>query len=294
MKLQDANRNVADYRNYLDIEKGYSRWTVRQYGYDLVNFSGWMERPLEEVFSDDIRGYLGYLKNERQYKNTSLCRKLSALKGFYKFLKRAGGIEKNPTEDIQRPKIPKRVPVYLTKEEVERLFDYLSSKTDSMAGKRDYAIIKVLYHTGVRVSELVNIDFPDIAKSDGRYSVRVIGKGDKERMIPLHQNALEVIMMWKGTRPKTLKTEAVFINLKTLKRLTTRSVEKKIKIWIKKAGIDKPITPHKLRHTFATELLNRGANLKDIQDLLGHASLATTQVYTHTDVARLNKAVELL
>lgn len=285
---------IENFRNFLDVEKGYSRWTVRQYGYDLISFNKWLGIKLEDVNTENIRAYLGYLKNDKNYKNTSLCRKLSCLKGFYRFLKKNGVLENNPAEDIQRPKIPKRIPVYLTREEVDLLFNYLSSKLDTVSRKRDYAIARVLYYTGVRVSELVNMDFSDIAYNDGRCSVRVIGKGNKERMIPLNQKALESVNSWREDRPKTLKTEAIFINLKTLKRITTRSVEKKIKTWVSRAGIEKCITPHKLRHTFATELLNRGASLKDIQDLLGHSSLATTQVYTHTDVGRLNKAVELL
>lgn len=285
---------IENFRIFLDVEKGYSRWTVRQYGYDLVSFNKWLGIKLEDVNTENVRAYLGYLKNDRNYKNTSLCRKLSCLKGFYRFLKKNGILENNPAEDIQRPKIPKRIPVYLTREEVDLLFNYLSSKLDTASGKRDYAIARVLYYTGVRVSELVNMDFSDITHNDGRCSVRVIGKGNKERMIPLNQKALESVNSWRGDRPKTLKTEAIFINLKTLKRITTRSVEKKIKTWVSRAGIEKSITPHKLRHTFATELLNRGASLKDIQDLLGHSSLATTQVYTHTDAGRLNKAVELL
>lgn len=285
---------IKDYINYLDVEKGCSGWTVRQYRYDLLNFNKWVRKGLEEILPEDIRGYMAYLKNERDYKNSSIARKLSCIKGFYKFLKRMGILEKNPSEDIQRPKIPKRVPVYLTTEEMEDIFNYLSSKRESVSGKRDYAIVKVLYHTGIRVSELANLDFSDISNSNGRFFIKVIGKGDKERLIPLHQNALEAIGYWEETRPKTLKTEAVFINLKTLKRLSTRGIEKKLRSIVKQSGIEKPITPHKLRHTFATELLNRGANLKDIQDLLGHESLATTQIYTHTDVNRLNKAVELL
>lgn len=297
MKLADGIAGVSkvkDYKNYLDIEKGYSSWTVRQYGYDLAGFNRWLGKDIESVSAEDVRAYLGYLKNERNYKNSSLCRKLSGLKGYYKFIKRAGVIINNPLDDIQRPKIPKRVPVYLTREEVERLFNYISSKVDTLAGKRDYAIFRTLYHTGMRVSELVNMDISDIVHDDGKYSARVIGKGDKERIIPLHKKVVDAIKEWEGVRPKTLKTDAVIINLKTLKRITTRSIEKKLRIVVKRAGIDKPITPHKLRHTFATELLNRGANLKDIQDLLGHSSLATTQIYTHTDIGRLNKAVELL
>lgn len=293
MELQGLTR-IKDFQNYLDIEKGYSRWTVLQYGYDMVNFNRWAGEKIEDIKTEDIRGYMGYLKNERNYKNSSIARKLSAIKGFYKFLKRTGAIDKNPAEDIQRPKLSKRVPVYLNSGEMEEVFKYLSSKTDTPAGKRDNAMVRVLYHTGVRVSELVNIDFSDITHNNGRYSIRVIGKGDKERIIPLHNKAQEAVNDWGGARPKTLKTSAVFINIKTFRRLTTRSVEKKIKSVMKKAGINKQVTPHKLRHTFATELLNRGANLKDIQDLLGHASLATTQIYTHTDVNRLNKAVELL
>ncbi len=285
---------ITDYRNYIYVEKGLSKDTIKQYTLDLRLFEKWVRKQLQYAAKQDVREFLYHLKDERNYRHTSLARKISSLRGFYKYLCRQRVTSFNPTEEIDNPKLPKRVPVYVTKEEAARLFEASQAKIDTDFGKRDDAVVKLLYYTGARVSEAVNLSLRDVQEDAGRFSIRIIGKGDKERIVPLNRPARKALGIWIKTRPATSGHEKVFINLKTKRRLSTRCVEKKLKSLCKRAKIEKPITPHKLRHSFATELLNRGANLIDIQALLGHSSLATTQVYTHTDVTRLNKAVELL
>lgn len=303
---EESFSQVQDYCSWLDVEKGYSSGTTRQYYCDLRLFLSWINRPLVTVWTEHIRGFMSYLKNERKYKPASLARKLSCLRGFYKFLRRAGRIDTNPCAEMDSPKREERVPIYLTQEEVKRIFELLEKDfPDVQSGSRlgwekkaslfrDYAVVKVLYHTGMRVSELVNLSFNDFWETKEGFCVRVIGKGNKERIIPLSKAAKSALDLWITHRPQTPGHKLLFINLKTKRKITTRAIEKKIKSLARQAKIEKPVTPHKLRHTFATELLNKGVNLVNIQALLGHSSLATTQIYMHTDVGKLTQAVELL
>lgn len=305
-ELEETISRIRDWQNWLDVERGYSSGTIKQYIWDLRLFVRWVKRPPETVNAMHIRGFLGYLKNERKYKSCSLARKLSSLRGFYKFLRRCTAIETNPCDEIDSPKREDRMPIYLTSEEVKKIFEILEKDLERLVSLRDYAIFKLLYHTGMRISELVNLTATDIWETglaqerteDGAtkegFCVRIIGKGNKERIVPLSKVAKNALDLWITHRPETPGHSILFINLKTKRKVTPRAIEKKIKTLAKRAKIEKTVTPHKLRHTFATELLNKGVNLVDIQALLGHASLATTQIYTHTDVGKLSKAVELL
>lgn len=291
---EESLSQIQDYLSWLDVERGYSPATIKQYYYDLKLFSRWVKRPLETAGIMHIRGFLAYLKNERGYKPASLARKLSSLRGFYRFLRRAGRIDTNPCEEMDSPKREERVPIYLTQEEVKRIFELLEKDLEALANLRDYAMVKILYHSGIRVSELVNLSFKDLWEAKEGFCLRIIGKGNKERIIPLSKAAKNALDLWITRRPQTPGHKMLFINLRTKRKITARAIEKKLKTLAKRAEIEKPVTPHKLRHTFATELLSKGVNLVDIQALLGHCSLATTQIYTHTDVGKLSKAVELL
>ena len=242
--------------------------------------------------SSDVRSFLAHLKRDRNYDAKTLMRKQACLRSFYKFCRKQKKISVNPVEDIEAPKIPQRQAIYLTEQERHLLFETARQKTYSVRGKRNYCILIFLYYTGLRVHELVGLDKQNFIEDEFKNSIKVIGKGNKERFIPIHQEAKNVLDIWLKNRPATLDN-AIFVNSRG-KRLSISTIQKMIQKLTKEAGIEKHITPHKLRHTFGTELLQKGANLVEIQALLGHANLNTTQIYVHTNKESLISAIERL
>lgn len=232
------------------------------------------------------------LKRERNYDAKTLRRKHASLKSFYKFCVKQKKMGINPLEEIETPKLAQRQAIYLTEQERHLLFETSRQKTYSVKGKRNYTILTLLYYTGLRVHELVGLNKNSFIDDGFKVSIKVIGKGNKERIIPLHQEAKNVLDIWLKNRPATL-SNAIFTNSQG-ERLSISMVQKMIQKLKSKAGIDKHITPHKLRHTFGTELLQKGANLIEIQALLGHANLNTTQIYVHTNKENLVNAIERL
>ncbi|MBU1091799.1 MAG: site-specific tyrosine recombinase/integron integrase [bacterium] len=287
---------IDQFVDYMELEKNYSPGTIHQYGCDLKLFKGFLKiKDILGVESGDIRGFLAHLKRERKYSPTTIARKQATLRAFYKFCRKEKKVSDNPMEFIDTPKLPERQPVYLTDEERKNIFDMVNSLTYTIRGKRDYAIISLLYYAGLRVSELVGLNAGDMRREGDSVTLKIIGKGNKERKVPLRIEAQEAINTWLQNRPSTAESNsAIFINTKTKKRLTARTVQFLIKRITEQADIKKKITPHKFRHTFGTRLLQQGANLVDIQVLLGHASLNTTRIYTHTNPARLEEAVSKL
>ena len=232
-----------------------------------------------------IRGYLGYLHQKNQ--KSSVARKLSTLRSFFKSLVKKGLIEANPAEGLLTPKREKTIPVYLTVDEIFRLLD--SIETDALLASRNRAIFETLYSCGIRVSELTGLNVFDIDAAAA--TVRVFGKGGKERVVPVGRKALDAIERYR----ERLRTEAgvgvdrngpVFLN-RQRQRLTARSVGRILKKLAAACGIATPISPHGLRHTFATHMLDAGADLRSVQELLGHRNLSTTQKYTHVSIDRL-------
>ena len=279
------NRHIDKYLTYLEIEKNYSPHTLLNYKIDLVEFFQFLgPKELEKVDYLFLRRYLASLK-ERKLKPRSMARKISSLRSFYKFLNREGYLKDNPAALLMTPKLDKPLPKFLSVDEMKVFIE--SPQTDTEAGLRDRAILETLYSTGIRVSELVglNVDTMDLIGS----IAKVAGKGKKERLVPVGNKATQAIRNYLNKRRG--QAQALFLN-KNGKRLTVRGVYNITDKYIKQVSATKNISPHVLRHSFATHMLDRGADLRSVQELLGHVSLSTTQIYTHVSTERLKKVYD--
>jgi len=247
-----------------------------------------LRQKLITADADGIRSFLSFL-TEREYSKATSARKLATLRSFYKFCLRRGYIQTNPVVTIRTPKQEKRLPKFLDIGQIQKL---LTTPDDStLLGCRDRAMLETLYSTGVRVSELVALNLSDLDAEGNQLRVR--GKGRKERIAPIGPTAIAAIkryteMRSSDPRSATFDQDAMFVN-KHGQRLSTRSVRRKLDKYLAMAGLDPSISPHTLRHTFATHMLNNGADLRSVQELLGHQSLSTTQVYTHVTTAQLKR-----
>jgi integrase/recombinase XerC len=251
-----------------------------------------VDQRLLAVDVDEARTYLAYL-NEKGYSKATIARKLATLRSFYKFLVKTNRCSSNPMTAIRTPKQEKKLPRFLEYEEVKRLIE--TPPTDSWLGARDRAILETLYSTGIRVSELVALNMDDIDFLSEVLHIR--GKGKKERITPISSSALQAIQHYMEFRNKRAQNNnnfdarVLFVN-KHGQRLSTRSVRRKMDKYLKVAGLDPAISPHTLRHSFATHMLNNGADLRSVQELLGHQSLSTTQVYTHLTTRKLKEVYD--
>lgn len=286
--MEDAIRAFV---TFLDVEQGASRETIRGYRSDLRQFIAFAaaQRPAqapplrpEDVDPLLIRGYLAWL-DRKQEKKSSLARKLAALRSLYRFLAREGRTGLNPAEEVRSPKQPQYLPRVLTKDDADALMEL--PEGESLAAARDRAILETLYSTGARVSELVGMNLEDLNLADGL--VRIRGKGRKERIVPVGAVALEAIREYQeqlraapGRRPAAVETVTPVFRNNRGGRLTARSVERIVGKYSAQLASGR-VNPHALRHSFATHLLDEGADLRAIQEMLGHASLGTTQKYTH-------------
>ena len=290
---------IRAFMTFLELERHASHETVRNYGSDLRQFQAFMQgehpgTPILDpatVQTESIRGYLHWL-NRKHEKSTSMARKLSSLRSFYRYLQRKGMAGLNPADAIRMPKQPKHLPRVLSKDDAAALMEF---PADQAAGGslRDRALLETLYSTGARVSELVGIDLDDLRASEGLVHLR--GKGRKERIVPIGDVALRAIQAYLDeqrltkTRYPTAKTTRVaspiFRNSRG-GRLTTRSVARIVGRYSNRL-VGGSVSPHTLRHSFATHLLDEGADLRSIQEMLGHASLSTTQKYTHVATDQL-------
>lgn len=279
---------IKDFINYLINEKNYPiDTTVKNYEIDLLNYKEWLEENnlnYLKITKDNIRSYLRYL-DQKKYKNNSVSRHLSSLRTFYSYLVNEELIETNIFKSISSPKKSKKLPNFLQYNELEQMLNICD---DTPLGIRNRLIIETLYDTGLRVSELINIKLEDISLKSKE--IRVIGKGNKERIVYFGEYEIDVLTKYLNeARPLLLKNKTnkyLFLN-HLGNKLTDRGVRLIIDDVIKKASIKHKISPHTLRHTFATHLLNEGADLKSVQELLGHSSLSTTQIYTHVSNERL-------
>lgn len=275
------SQHVADFLRYLAAVKAVSPHTLRSYQSDLEQFLDFLgEQDIAAVTHQDLRRFLALLIS-RKVKRSSISRKLSSVRALFKFLNREGVVAANPARLLATPRQEKRLPPVLTVDDTFRLI--AGPAGDTGRHLRDRAVLETLYSTGIRASELVGIDTGDINRQDRL--IRIRGKGRKERIVPLGQQALAAIDAWCAAR-KQPKGNAVFTN-PSGNRLTPRSVQRIVEIYRKALGLAQKASPHTLRHSFATHLLESGADLRSIQELLGHASLSTTQRYTHLNLDAL-------
>ncbi len=280
---------IKEFIENLSSEKGYSPNTCRGYKNDLIEFCNYLTEsnlPLDPQKIDGlvIRSYLGFL--HKKDKKTSIARKLSALRSFFRFMLRTGTLKENPAEGVLTPKRNKTIPNYLSVDDMFRLLDI--PQKDTILGKRNQAILESLYSTGVRIAELAGLNISNVDFHSG--IIRVLGKGNKERLVPIGEKALSAIKRYLAERTKKEGKPSLesplFINNKG-GRLTTRSMARVLENTLKQSGLMHHISPHGIRHTFATHMLDAGADLRVLQELLGHATLSTTQQYTHVSIDRL-------
>jgi integrase/recombinase XerC len=317
---------IQEFLSYLRFEKRFSEHTAKCYGADLSQFVEFLISRSEQtsgseavtsphpqygsatavatqanvqldqlilaVETDAVRAYLALL-NEKQYSKSTIARKLATLRSFYKFLVKRGRLSSNPVMAVRTPKQEKKLPRFLEYDQVKTLLE--TPPIDTWLGARDRAIMETLYSTGIRVSELVALNMDDIDFLGEVIHIR--GKGKKERIAPVGSSALQVIQHYMEFRNKRAQsnpnfdTKVLFVN-KHGRRLSTRSVRRKMDKYLKMAGLDPAISPHTLRHSFATHMLNNGADLRSVQELLGHQSLSTTQIYTHLGTKKLKEVYQ--
>ncbi len=291
---------IEAYQQSLVHEKKASPHTVKNYIHDLKTFAEYLRQYQPEMLDKGLiqldrvgplvlRSFLSVLF--QKHNPASISRKLSTLRSFFQYWVKQGIIPQNPAKAIHSPKIPKKLPRFLNVDEIFALLDF--PMDDDFKGRRDKAILELLYSCGLRVSELVGLDLQDVDHNERL--ARVDGKGGKERQIPVGKKAILRIQEYLPERDlilqKAAPTEALFLN-RTGERLNVRSVQRLLDAAIKKCGLSKDVSPHVLRHTFATHLLNAGVDLRSIQELLGHASLSTTQKYTHVNLDQLMKVYD--
>ncbi len=282
------DKYIEKFIRYLEIEKNYSVHTILNYRLDLFDFKKFCgEMDIEKVDYLLLRKYLAVLK-EKSLSSRSMGRHLSTLRSFFRFLVRGNFIKANPISMLSSPKLDKHLPKFMTEAEVSRLIESAFPKEDKdERGLRDRAILETFYSSGLRISELVALNIDSVDFISG--IIKVLGKGKKERIVPIGEMAIVAIRRYLESRKK--KSEAIFLN-KNGKRITARGVRNIVGKYIKIAGIGQGVSAHTLRHSFATHLLDRGADLRTVQELLGHANLSTTQIYTHLTTEKLKKVYD--
>ena len=289
MNDKDAAARLEEYARYLTLERGLSPRTVSSYRSDIGAFYAWAaERKLvpAKAQRSDLDDFL-WTQRERGLKPASLFRKVESLKSYFGFEMLEERMPESPAETLRTPRIPARLPKFLTKDEAARLL--AAPNTADYEDVRDRAMLELLYASGLRVSELVSLKTEAANLQDGW--VRVLGKGNKERMVPVHARALAAVRGYLAEREKRFKNPSPELFLgRTGKKLSRIQFWRRLKALGARAGIKQKLHPHLLRHTFATHLLQGGADLRSVQEMLGHADLATTQIYTHLDASALKAA----
>lgn len=290
-----SNNELIDrFLEYIRVERNYSLYTVSDYRNDIIEFMQYLEMEkfgtLEKFSNNAARYYLAYL-NQKKLRTRSVARKMSSLRSFYRFLVNERICEVNKFAELSSPKLEKVLPKFLYLEEIDKLFD--SIKTDTVLGKRDYALLEFMYGTGVRVSELCNIEIDDIDYVNRQ--VIVLGKGSKERYLPLHELIIEALEDYVSSarielqsRNKLDISNKLFLNHHG-SELSPRGVRVILEKIVSNASESFHISPHMLRHSFASHLLNNGADLVTVQELLGHENLSTTQIYTHISKEQIKR-----
>jgi len=289
------NRHISSFVEYLQFQRNYSEHTLRNYRSDLLEFHHYLTRGGKDTHLHprqidhiSIRDFLGHLHQKGNAK-TSIARKLATIRSFFRYLYSEGKVPSNPARLVHSPRLPERTPRFLTVREVETILELPDPGT--ARGIRDRAILELLYASGLRVSELVSINLEDLSLE--QQVTKVYGKGKKERLVPFGKKAEQALRHYIEKRGALLRRQrtardpnAFFLNLRG-SRISARSVERNLKEYIKKSALLLDVHPHLFRHSFATHLLNNGADLRCIQELLGHENLSTTQKYTHLSIKEL-------
>ena len=288
------NKTIAAYRTYIRLEKHLANNSVEAYTHDIVDFEHFILRqfdvPPTKVEAYMIERYLAYLfDNDR--KKSSQARILSGIKSFYNYLLLNDKIESSPTEFVEAPKVGRHLPDVLTVEEIDLIISSIDPSKPK--GRRDRAMLELLYSCGLRVTELITLRICDLFFGEGY--IRVVGKGNKQRLVPINATARERIMIYLDDRRERYhgNEETLFLNNRGGK-LTRIMIFTIIREAVKRTGIQKQVSPHTFRHSFATHLLAGGANIRQIQEMLGHESISTTEIYTHLNAERLRSTVEKL
>lgn len=292
-----AREAISCYEQYLTSERNYSDYTIKSYISDISEFADFLKveefGTLLTARTNHARAFMTRLFNSG-FKRKSIARKLSSLKTFYRYLITEGKIDKNPFELVETPKVEKNLPHFLYREEIEKIFN--SIDTTNAVGKRNLAIMEILYGSGLRVSELCSLTISNLDFANAM--IKVIGKGSKERYVPMNQRTIDALnnYIYIGREELVLKTEKAEVKNLFVNQhggpLTTRGVRVIINKIIEDAAESIHVYPHMLRHTFATHLLDGGADLRSVQEMLGHTNLSTTQIYTHVSTEQLKKSME--
>lgn len=290
------NNAIPRFLRYMQVERNASELTLKSYREDLTGLIEYLgqhrsEPAPQDISPLDLRGYVAAL-HEAGYAKSSISRQLASMRSFFRFAQREGLVDSNPAKPLRNPRPERKLPHFLSSDEIGKLLE--APPSAKPMGLRDRAILETMYSAGLRVGEVVAVNDEDLDLREGL--VRVRGKGKRERLSPLGSYAKRALQNWLKIRtlsPDCAQDESppVFVN-KFGKRITTRSVARMLEKHLKVAGLDRRTTPHTLRHSFATHLLDRGADIRSVQELLGHKSLVTTQIYTHVSTASLREAYE--
>ena len=290
---KNSKIDLEGFKTYILIERNFSEHTAKAYCTDVLDFLLWLDdESCEDVTFSKIREYLHFIQ-KFQYKKTTVSRKISSLRTFYKYLFREKKVDTNPADNLNSPKRPRNLPKFLSTYEVEQILN--NTNIDTPAGFRNKAILELLWATGMRISELSGLNFEDLNLEENE--IRVFGKGAKERIILVSDRAKSYLeryiesarpLVAKGYDVDTNETSPVFIN-NTGYRLQPRTVRNVINDIVEKIDLPKHVTPHVFRHSFATHLIENGADLRVVQELLGHASISNTQIYTHISSQHLKE-----
>ena len=289
--MQTSNKedsNLRSFLNYLLVDKGLSNNTVKAYEADISSFFQWLDNEdlkYKNLQEDHVNQYISFLF-QRKMRSSSVNRKISSIKSFYIFLVKRNFVKNSPLNDLVTPKQEKYLPESMSEAEVDKLLN--SPDVANKIENRDKAMIEMLYATGMRISELVNLKMTDVDMK--RCVVKVFGKGSKERLVPFGETALDSLRSYLNEREQSSSKE-IFLSNRG-KKMTRVAFWQRVKVYLIRENLKNSISPHTLRHAFATHLLNRGADLRSVQLLLGHSDLSTTQIYTHIAKQRLSDVLK--
>ena len=288
--MSESFININNYLSYLELEKRYSKHTIISYKRDLQDFKEFIDEfyqlPMNQIELTHVRSYMVSLL-EKELAKTSVSRKISSVKSFFKYLLKENIIDSSPVHLIETPKLEKRLPVFIKEDELTKLFEEIQYK-EGFSGIRDKLILALFYQTGMRLSELINLKVSDLYEGE----IKVLGKRNKERIIPLTKGTISLIDLYLHERGNKFSTNSYLIVTDKGNKLYEKFVYRKVNYYLSLVSSKQKKSPHILRHTFATHMLNNGADLNAIKELLGHENLAATQVYTHNTFQKLKSIHE--